>query len=808
MASMRESDTGLWLHNKLGSTDELWAPPSIASLLTASVIDNIRLCFHGLSSAVKLKLLLGMLHLPRRAVDEMKGALTEIIQLATLDSDPWVLMVADILKSFPDTGSLNLDLEEQNPNVQDILGELREKVSECETSAMLPLECQYLNKNALTTLAGPLTPPVKHFQLKRKPKSATLRAELLQKSTETAQQLKKTAGVPFHAKGRGLVKKIDTTNTEVVEKQAKEETVVENATPDYAAGLVSTQKLGSLNNEPALPSTSYLPATPSVVPSSSYIPSSETQPAGSAREALQTNRQAEEPAAPNATTALPAQFKQRTPMYNSNSNPPAATPTSPLTPTTPPAISPAAQAPQVAPQTQQQPPPKKSLSLTREQMYAAQEMFKTANKVTRPEKALILGFMAGSRENPCQEQGDIIQIKLSEHTEDLPKADGTGSTTMLVDTVFEMNYATGIALGQTTSTEVPIASTPASPTATSTEVPVASTPVPASATSTELPVASTPVPASATSTELPIASTPVPASATSTELPIASTPAPASATSTQVSTAPSPAPPSATTTAVSAPPPATVTLPAGLTSTTANLVTSTAAPSADPSTKTPTQTLPTTTDVTILISGSTAASQASAGPVTASTTAPVSPPGVVTSPEVPSEAPFLTTPTPSNCSRVNVTACARCPPGTFANQGTFKGLNDSRCKVCRTGEYQLQRGKESCDLCPENHYCPSPDVNPVKCPPDAFCPQGSTEPTYCMELFLYKAGNSCQLTPVMVVLLATFSAGGILVVFLVILRRRKDNGKKSLKSLLLPQGSGQHTTYGGTEHTEPVYAGW
>lgn len=33
----------------------------------------------------------------------------------------------------------------------------------------------------------------------------------------------------------------------------------------------------------------------------------------------------------------------------------------------------------------------------REQMFAAQEMFKTANKVTRPEKALILGFMAGSR---------------------------------------------------------------------------------------------------------------------------------------------------------------------------------------------------------------------------------------------------------------------------------------------------------------------------------------------------------------------------------------------------------------------------
>ncbi|XP_004579449.2 negative elongation factor A isoform X2 [Ochotona princeps] len=518
MASMRESDTGLWLHNKLGATDELWAPPSIASLLTTAVIDNIRLCFHGLSSAVKLKLLLGTLHLPRRTVDEMKGVLLEIIQLAALDSDPWVLMVAGILKSFPDTGSLNLDLEEQSPNVQDILGELREKVSECEASAMLPLECQFLNKNALTTLAGPLTPPVKHFQLKRKPKSATLRAELLQKSTETAQQLKRSAGVPFHTKGRGLLRKMDTTtplkgipkqapfrsppapsvfsptgnrtpippsrtplrkergvklldiseldmvgagreakrrrktlDAEVTDKPAKEETVVENATPDYAAGLVSTQKLGSLSSsEAALPSTSYLPSTPSVVPASSYGASAEAPAAPSSREAsLQAGPLPEEPNTPSPTLAAP--FKQRAPLYNSGLSPSTATPappptapSSPLTPSTPPAagpLPPVAMVVQPQPPTQQQ--PKKKLSLTNEQMLAAQEMFKTANKVTRPEKALILGFMAGSRENPCQEQGDVIQIKLSEHTEDLPKADGQGTTTMLVDTVFEMNYATG-----------------------------------------------------------------------------------------------------------------------------------------------------------------------------------------------------------------------------------------------------------------------------------------------------------------------------------------------------------------------------
>lgn len=46
-------------------------------------------------------------------------------------------------------------------------------------------------------------------------------------------------------------------------------------------------------------------------------------------------------------------------------------------------------------------------------------MVKMANKVTGPEKALILGFMASSQENLCQEQGNIIQVKLSKHTEDL-----------------------------------------------------------------------------------------------------------------------------------------------------------------------------------------------------------------------------------------------------------------------------------------------------------------------------------------------------------------------------------------------------
>ncbi|KAM9580493.1 uncharacterized protein ACIB01_012437 isoform 1-T1 [Guaruba guarouba] len=402
------------------------------------------------------------------------------------------------------------------------------------------------------------------------------------------------------------------------------------------------------------------------------------------------------------------------------------------------------------------------------------------------------------------------------------------------------------------------------------------------------------------------------------------------ATTTEVPTASTPAPPIATTNTASAPPSATATLSAGGASTTAALIVSTAAPSAAPSTS-PARSVPTTMDVAILTSGSTDTSQVHTGSMAASSSA--SPPGMTMS-GVPSAAPFLTTSKPSSCSAVNVTACARCSPGTIPNGGTlscsccaggscadpsactpcpqgyyqpqsgqplclpcpqghytnltrstacvpcppghfanetgaaacracdkgyfsskqnaafclpclpgsfcnttscpmclpcpagqealqeaseqcvpclpgmFRGPRDNKCKVCRAGEYQLQQGQERCDLCPENHFCPSPDVNPVKCPPDAFCPPGSAEPTYCMEVFLYKAGDSCQLTPLMVVLLAICSAGAILAVFLIILRRTPEQSKKLLKSLLLPKGSGQQTTYGGTEHTEPVYAGW
>lgn len=89
-----------------------------------------------------------------------------------------------------------------------------------------------------------------------------------------------------------------------------------------------------------------------------------------------------------------------------------------------------------------QKPQQSGLYLTRKQMFQAQEIFKTADIVTNPEKALILGFMAGSRENPAPQLGNCVTIKLSENQESVLQNDGT-HLIMIVEIHFEMNYSSG-----------------------------------------------------------------------------------------------------------------------------------------------------------------------------------------------------------------------------------------------------------------------------------------------------------------------------------------------------------------------------
>ncbi|XP_072042613.1 negative elongation factor A-like [Amphiura filiformis] len=566
MATVRESDTSLWLHNKLGDNEDLWSGiSSISTQLKGDVLQNIHACFQGLHPTVKLKMLMSILHMPRRNADEFQKELSSILHQALTDSDQWVSTIATILLPYPSTGRLNMDIEHSHPFLADILKDLRKTLRETDSNTLLPLECQYLNKNALTQLVGMQAPLVKHFALKRKPKSAALRAELLQKSTEAALNKKQSVPSTVPTKSRSMVRKISddgplrgipkatpgfrpapssvnrsmplnrnaariTVNREggtkmlditeqpigggsreakrrkkqaeleAQEQAKKEKDAAQAATPDYAASLMSpavaqapAAATTTVPTEPVEPSyapsvTIATPAAPAPMLSNiAQQPVVNPSPATmAARENLQQQLQQ------SLQQTLQSQFTQPNPP--TQQQPPTPTPTVVTTPTLPqPSLQPPPPYPQptvpglmssipgflntIAPSGARPnvgvtvtpsanvvtaggnavvanqvaagagaaaggTAPKKGLSLTREQMLAAQEMFRQSNKVTRPEKALILGFMAGARENPCPQQGNIVTIRLSENSEVVDKGEGNVEE-MLVDTYFEMNYATG-----------------------------------------------------------------------------------------------------------------------------------------------------------------------------------------------------------------------------------------------------------------------------------------------------------------------------------------------------------------------------
>lgn len=148
--------------------------------------------------------------------------LEEIIEVASLDSELWVSMLSEAMKTFPSTGSLNTDisdLDEHRPIFGELVNDLRKLLKKQNDPAMLPLECHYLNKTALTSVVGQQPTPVKHFTLKRKPKSAALRIELAQKSTDAANNLKKSAAPTVPVRSRGMPRKMtDTSEHKVTSK--------------------------------------------------------------------------------------------------------------------------------------------------------------------------------------------------------------------------------------------------------------------------------------------------------------------------------------------------------------------------------------------------------------------------------------------------------------------------------------------------------------------------------------------------------------------------------------------------------------
>lgn len=142
----------------------------------------------------------------------------EILEVAAQDPELWVAMLSETMKTLPASGSLNseinnYDQNDSRPIFADMLMELKRLVNnKTNEFRMLPLECQYLNKHALTALVGNQPAPMRHFVLKRKPKSTIFRSELMQKSADLQSSLKKISAPTVPLRSRGLPRKMtDTT---------------------------------------------------------------------------------------------------------------------------------------------------------------------------------------------------------------------------------------------------------------------------------------------------------------------------------------------------------------------------------------------------------------------------------------------------------------------------------------------------------------------------------------------------------------------------------------------------------------------
>ncbi|XP_026745888.1 negative elongation factor A [Trichoplusia ni] len=543
MANVRDSDTSLWLHNKLGTSNDSWTSGSICTQLNAEVLKNIKDCFPDLQTQVKLKLLLSFFHIPRRNVEEWRNELEEIIEVAAVDSDLWVAMLAETLKTFPSAGTLNTEIaefDETRPIFSDMISELRRALAKHSDLGLLPLECLYLNKNALVSVVGQQPNPVKHFTLKRKPKSVALRSELLAKATEVQANQKKAQAPTVPVRSRGMPRKMtDTTPLKglpsrwargagggwrgaarpppragiklldiaeqpathaqikkrrklEMEEGAKKAAAAAPSSPEYNKNLDNYGLPKPDETANAAASTTEPAAAPSPPPADASSPAAappapERDPPRPAPLLVQQGTGAKpivlgqqpkllitgQPGAkplllstqnllntstvilqPGGKAVLLQNIKpmaqtvqvQQTPrsvLPTVHTQPPLQQIAQPVQLAQPAQAAAVAAAPAPpAPAAAQPLLPRRGLSLTREQMLEAQDMFRNANRVTRPEKALILGFMAGSRDNPCPNLGNIVTIKLSENIENVLQSDDT-YLTMLSEMHFQMNYNNG-----------------------------------------------------------------------------------------------------------------------------------------------------------------------------------------------------------------------------------------------------------------------------------------------------------------------------------------------------------------------------
>ncbi|OQV24267.1 putative Negative elongation factor A [Hypsibius exemplaris] len=472
------ADVPQWLINKLGPSEKTWVDGSIAPFLTKDFLKEVHDCFPDLPAAVKIKLLLSFLHIVRRNLDTLRPELESIIEMAINDEqDQWVSLTAEFLKTFPAKGEFNLNVLENsavfNEMRNDIKKHLKKLADKNSELHFVPYEAELMNRKAFVATFGNIAPPQKHFTLKQKPKSATLRAEALAKASDPSKpRLQPGSLAPTRLKdasravdnsfqitpaakralAAGAMSRVQAAKVQALAVKSRSGVKLLDITEQPLGQEVGSKRRRKLVGVPVnAPGESSRDDDNAEIPGQLERPDSpdlgeqekntETAPSGSQDSAtpLPHSPEMPPPLQPYQSVLAPGE-------PSSSSIPFASTSTGNVSPDRPPQQTAPHSAPggttQIVQATAVPLADLKNMKLSKEIQTAIAETFANANRVTRPEKILIINFIAGVRENPCPHLGPILTIRLSEHPTQTTLPDGREVDT-LVEEYFHMNFATG-----------------------------------------------------------------------------------------------------------------------------------------------------------------------------------------------------------------------------------------------------------------------------------------------------------------------------------------------------------------------------
>uniref|UniRef100_F1L3S6 Negative elongation factor A n=1 Tax=Ascaris suum TaxID=6253 RepID=F1L3S6_ASCSU len=461
-AQLRDLDLVKWLDNKLGDNNELWSGRQAASLLSREMLVELETCFQALETHVKLKIVLALPHLSYRLMTMWKGPLMNLLDLARRDADDWIETVSNMYRDFPSRRCVIPLPSDPNSYFCRTLDELKKAVkkhSQEDDLRLLPLDKCVVSQSAIKCRYGVGEVDIrKHFNLRRRAKSSTLKADVVRSAesgvnpaknqkmgaftTSFPIRIRSTARKPNNdlpmrgipavntcklsagftneprkfqrqlVKREGGAKLIDIDEIPHALKQRRREQEAE----EKAKKLLEKQELkkkhqaekaerearrsAAIKFEPTHINDESAKAGPSV-PTVSSAP----------------NEQITEPTSEQATSPRP----EKQPSYADVRERPTMGCEQPVV---------------VAPV--QSRIEQRDAALRRQ----CDEMLSSANALDAQGRRMVSAFLSGNKAHPFPHMGDVVTLKLSETYEDENRLDGS-TQKIRVETYFQMDYHTG-----------------------------------------------------------------------------------------------------------------------------------------------------------------------------------------------------------------------------------------------------------------------------------------------------------------------------------------------------------------------------